>query len=123
MWGEDDGGYSTDPSDESSWSGQGLSGVTNASLQAVSCPTTSWCIALGDGTAWYPDQADATLSQADASLAELDNQGLVDGIALGDHHASRYDPGCIVTKNPVNCASGDFWHTFTDVSIPGPGRT
>jgi len=25
------------------------------------------------------------------------------------------------TSKPVNCASGEFWHTFTDVSIPGRG--
>ena len=28
--------------------------------------------------------------------------------------------GCNKGK-PVNCASGDFWHTFTDVSVPGQG--
>ena len=25
------------------------------------------------------------------------------------------------TNNPVNCATGDFWHTFTDADIPGLG--
>src|SRR5208282_232935 len=25
------------------------------------------------------------------------------------------------SKSPVNCASGDFWHTFTDLSVPGRG--
>ncbi len=25
------------------------------------------------------------------------------------------------TPRPVNCATGDFWHTFTDLSIPGRG--
>ena len=28
---------------------------------------------------------------------------------------------CNKNKNPVNCSSGDFWHTFTDSSIPGYG--
>jgi RHS repeat-associated protein len=25
------------------------------------------------------------------------------------------------TGKPINCASGDFWHTFTDISVPGRG--
>ena len=25
------------------------------------------------------------------------------------------------TSRPVNCATGAFWHTFTDASVPGPG--
>jgi len=28
---------------------------------------------------------------------------------------------CNSGKNPVNCASGDFWHTFTDSSLSGYG--
>ena len=27
------------------------------------------------------------------------------------------------TPRPVNCGTGDFWHTFTDVSIPGRGAS
>jgi hypothetical protein len=27
------------------------------------------------------------------------------------------------TSRPVNCATGDFWHTFTDVAIPAHGLT
>ena len=28
---------------------------------------------------------------------------------------------CQSGPTPVNCASGDFWHTFTDLSVPGRG--
>ena len=28
---------------------------------------------------------------------------------------------CQSGPHPVNCASGDFWHTFTDLSVPGRG--
>jgi RHS repeat-associated protein len=40
------------------------------------------------------------------------------GLATGD--AARSGP-CANGHYPVNCASGDFWHTFTDASIPGYG--
>jgi RHS repeat-associated protein len=32
----------------------------------------------------------------------------------------KYDQ-CLVTKSPVNCATGNFTHTFTDLSVPGDG--
>lgn len=28
---------------------------------------------------------------------------------------------CHATRSPVNCATGDFWHTFDDLAIPGRG--
>jgi RHS repeat-associated protein len=28
---------------------------------------------------------------------------------------------CSKTKHPVNCATGNFWHTFADVAVPGRG--
>src|SRR5262249_39190008 len=30
---------------------------------------------------------------------------------------------CQATSNPVNCATGEFWHTFTDLAVPGRGPT
>ena len=42
------------------------------------------------------------------------------GIATGD--VVRHNPGCTTQGSyPINCASGDFWHSFTDISIPGRG--
>jgi len=43
------------------------------------------------------------------------------GAHLATGHSSKHHPGCTNGKYPVDCASGDFWHSFTDVSIPGPG--
>jgi len=39
---------------------------------------------------------------------------------LGSARAARHNPTCS-TIAPVNCASGEFWHTFTDANVPGPG--
>jgi len=49
------------------------------------------------------------------------------GTAYGASLAARYSPSCkhqIVKgdkADPVDCASGDFYHAFTDASIPGYG--
>jgi RHS repeat-associated protein len=42
------------------------------------------------------------------------------GTALGSSRASVSQTRCN-SADPVDCASGDFWQTFTDVSIPGRG--
>lgn len=34
---------------------------------------------------------------------------------------SKYRTTCTATTHPVNCATGDFWHTFNDLAIPGRG--
>jgi outer membrane protein assembly factor BamB len=43
------------------------------------------------------------------------------GTAIGSGAASKDYKPCAQGDYPVDCASGDFWHTFTDVSIPGRG--
>lgn len=40
--------------------------------------------------------------------------------AYGSSHASGHSTGC-TNGDPVNCASGDFWQTFTDVKVSGLG--
>ena len=44
--------------------------------------------------------------------------------AAGDQgstpQTSTFTTTCSVTLRPVNCATGDFWHTFADFSVPGP---
>ena len=40
------------------------------------------------------------------------------GLASG---VTRHNSTCTSGTYPVNCASGDFWHTFTDISVPGRG--
>ena len=42
------------------------------------------------------------------------------GSAVGTYHAVGHTTGC-VAGDPVNCASGDFWQSFTDVAIAGRG--
>ena len=42
------------------------------------------------------------------------------GSAVGSSSAEVDSSRC-QTGDPVDCASGDFWQTFTDVSIPGRG--
>ena len=38
--------------------------------------------------------------------------------AVGSSSATNHSTSC-VSGDPVDCASGDFWQTFTDVSVPG----
>ena len=40
--------------------------------------------------------------------------------AVGSSSATSHSTSC-VRGDPVDCASGDFWQTFTDVSVPGRG--
>ena len=40
------------------------------------------------------------------------------GLASG---ATRHNSTCTSGSYPINCASGDFWHTFKDISVPGRG--
>ena len=44
----------------------------------------------------------------------------VAAVGLGHGGSAKLNTTCS-TSNPVNCASGDFWHTFTDVSVKGRG--
>ena len=41
-------------------------------------------------------------------------------VGLGSGKAAVHNTTCS-QGSPVNCASGDFWHTFTDLSVPGRG--
>ena len=39
------------------------------------------------------------------------------GGGTNDGHSNA----CNHTANPVNCATGEFWHTFSDLAVPGRG--
>lgn len=46
------------------------------------------------------------------------------GTAIGTDEAAVHSPGCTYAKTdnePVDCASGDLYRTFTDISVPGYG--
>src|SRR5205085_823856 len=42
------------------------------------------------------------------------------GVGQGDGGSTVHDPTC-GQGDPVNCASGEFGHSFTDVVVPGRG--
>jgi len=42
-------------------------------------------------------------------------------LALSSGDAGKNQTTCTSGSDPINCASGDFWHTFTDSSISGFG--
>lgn len=46
--------------------------------------------------------------------------GTAVGSARGSSHAAVNSTGC-TRADPINCASGDYWETRTDVSVPGRG--
>jgi RHS repeat-associated protein len=48
-------------------------------------------------------------------------EALLYSTAVATGHSAVHSPNCTYGLYPVNCASGDFWHSFTDVSIPGRG--
>jgi RHS repeat-associated protein len=93
--------------------------------QEVTANTTTslnTAIGLNDATGLAFDGA--------GDLYIVDN-GNNDVEAISAHHITKGEQGgapnqfenttTCSTSNPVNCATGDFWHTFTDVDIPGLG--
>jgi RHS repeat-associated protein len=42
-------------------------------------------------------------------------------VGIGSGDSTKHGTTCTSGKNPVNCASGDFWHTFNDAVVPGYG--
>ena len=68
---------------------------------------------FSDGSGWAIDNVTIGAEYA-ASGAPLP------AVGLGGGMNSRYNPTCN-TSEPVNCASGNFWHTFDDVTVPGRG--
>lgn len=57
---------------------------------------------------------DFTVGTAGYTMAPL-------ATAMAGHDASKNSSSTSCGKYPVDCASGDFWHTFTDYSIPTYG--
>jgi RHS repeat-associated protein len=41
--------------------------------------------------------------------------------SVATSHSTQNSPTCTYGHYPVNCASGDFWHAFTDLSLGGRG--
>ena len=63
--------------------------------------------------------------QSIQGLAQLGSNGPVGGAitpieTLGGHNPSEKGAHQCSQGSPVNCATGDFWHTFTDALVAGP---
>ncbi len=88
----------------SAWSSNfTLDGSNNPA--SISCPSSSFCALVDqENGVVYGTPPNAVLSAV--------------GIASGD--SAVHNPTCN-RGQPVNCASGDFWHSFTDVKVPGRG--
>jgi RHS repeat-associated protein len=117
--------------------------IRTSTAVAVSCRVQGW--AAPDGNTWWYLVASAPWNNvyyvsADAFYNGAPPTGNLKGtpfvdpsipVCVGNHeapiasavgygHAVVNSPGCTVVK-PVDCASGDFWHAFTDVAIAGRG--
>jgi RHS repeat-associated protein len=42
-------------------------------------------------------------------------------LTSGGGNASSHNNQCEATQAPVDCATGEFWHTFNDLTVPGNG--
>jgi RHS repeat-associated protein len=42
-------------------------------------------------------------------------------LTSGGGNASSHNNQCQATQAPVDCATGEFWHTFQDLTVPGNG--
>jgi RHS repeat-associated protein len=117
--------------------------IPTSSAVAVSCRVQGW--AAPDGNTWWYLVASAPWNNvfyvsADAFYNGAPPTGNLKGtpfvdpsipVCVGNHeapiasavgsgHGVSNQPGCKVA-DPVDCASGDFTQTFTDVSISGRG--
>jgi RHS repeat-associated protein len=117
--------------------------IPTSSAVAVSCRVQGW--AAPDGNTWWYLVASAPWNSvfyvsADAFYNGAPPTGNLKGtpfvdpnipVCVGNHeapiasavgsgHAVSNQPGC-KAADPVDCASGDFAQTFTDVSISGRG--
>ncbi len=73
-------------------------------------------LAVGDSTYFSLEEA---LSTSNVSTGS--GQSPVTAYEVGQTPNPRENQKNCSTKKPVNCATGVFWHTFDDLSIPGRG--
>ena len=89
-------------------------------LAGIACVSDSDCWIGGEQSGWIYDDEPAgetlAMSGSGAALPPTSESG-----EIGSGHTAIHHPGCTSSHYPVDCASGDFWHTFTDSSVAGPG--
>ncbi len=103
-------GYSTDGGEH--WTPSSFSGAgPSYGLQALSCPRSTYCLAVGlVGDTWISTGA-AGVTPDGASIGH-ERRG-------GGGGADTY---CACAKGkPINLATGDYYDTKTDLTIPGAG--
>ncbi len=77
-----------------------------------------WSVALSGSTAFVA--ANSNFDTAYGFVSPNAN-GPESAVAVAAGKVARHHTTCNHGTKPVNCASGDFWHTFTDSRIPGFG--
>ncbi|HQU27002.1 MAG TPA: DUF6531 domain-containing protein [Acidimicrobiales bacterium] len=82
--------------------------VQNTRLLMAGVTVVAACVAAGTVIALVP-------ASATTPVAPLGATGIASADAAKDYSSDAFG------AFPVNPASGDFWHTFTDASIPGYG--
>lgn len=105
-----------------------LSGITNGLLSNWECsvheafdsrPASFGVLAIDTSTGAAYEAADGThgdpyiLAFPGGNVEKPSEQ-------LGGSNPSEHPTQCNA-GDPVDCATGDFWQTFSDVSVPGPG--
>lgn len=83
--------------------------IQSATLYALTCPSVTACLGMDQNGTLYEGTGPAPDAPGEFSF----------GVAGGG--AALHDPGCTSSGDPVNCITGDFWQTYTDVSVPGLG--
>ena len=85
----------------------------NSYFTGIACPNSGLCFAT-DG------RSEIWLGQVPPPPLPPEPPALASAVATGSGSVSIHNPTCN-SGDPVNCASGDFWQTFTDFDIPGRG--
>jgi len=83
---------------------------------------------IDDITSHYADISYFLITGSDPSGWTIDNLSYTAGsasgvapVAVGKVLSAVHSTSCQSGNYPVDCASGDFWHTFNDVSVPVRG--
>jgi RHS repeat-associated protein len=123
-------GSGSTPTGTVTWilTGPGSPTCVDSTLDASGVATcTVSDVQAGDYSVTASYSGDTNYSSADGTdsatvAAAVPEPGLEGGTGLGDGVTPVDPQPCNNSgSSPVNCGSGDFWHTFTDLEVPGRG--